>query len=261
MNRIELKNNEIVFNDLVDGIEVKSSKNLVSTFKIIFNISTDLEIYFDTDIDTKLSIEYVFTKGVKVNLFEIRKGLKTKVQYKYVLNEDAKLYLYRLNNSEFMRELDFVSLKGENATIDFNLKALSTNPEKYDIYISHENKSTTSIINNTGIALKEDIIFNVTGEVLKGNSGSYLDQNNQIVTFGNNKCQINPNLLVDEFDVVANHNALIGELDKDALFYLMSRGINENEAIKLLCQGLILSNLKENYDEKQILEIINEYWG
>ena len=75
------------------------------------------------------------------------------------------------------------------------------------------------------------------------------------------KSQINPNLLVDEFDVVANHNAVIGAFDENMLFYLMSRGINQNDATKLLCEGLILNNLKENYLKDNILELVNEYWG
>ena len=105
------------------------------------------------------------------------------------------------------------------------------------------------------------IIFNVTGDVPKGNSGSYLDQNNKIVTFDSEKCQINPNLLVEEYDVESNHNATIGAFDEDMIFYLMSRGIKEEDAIRLLSEGLIINNLKENYNKEQIIDIINEYWG
>ena len=261
MNKIEIKNNTIEYSDIDENIEIKTSKALVTTFKITFKSSADIEIYFDSDEETKLSIEYDISKNVDVNIFEFRKGFKTKVQYKYNLKDNARLYLYRLNMGEFVRELDFVSLKGKNSSIEFNLRTLNQNEEKYDIYISHENKDTKSIVDNIGIAFKEGIIFNVTGEVEKGNKNSYLDQNNQIVTFVPSKCQINPNLLVEEFDTNANHNALIGTLDQDAIFYLMSRGIKEEEAIKLLCQGLILNNLKDIFDKEKIIKIINEYWG
>ena len=88
-----------------------------------------------------------------------------------------------------------------------------------------------------------------------------LIHNNQIVTFDSTKCQINPNLLVEEFDVEANHNATIGAFDQDTLFYLMSRGISENDSIKLLSEGLVLNNLKENYSKEKILDFIKEYWG
>ena len=41
----------------------------------------------------------------------------------------------------------------------------------------------------------------------------------------------------------------------------MSRGITKKDAVKLVCEGLILKNLKETYDKEIILENINEYWG
>ena len=261
MNKIEMKNNSIYAFELDDKIEIKEVKGLVSTFRIIFKKSTDLEIEFDSIEETKLRFEYELFDDVNVNLYEIRAGFKTKIEYKYNIKKNASLYLYRLNKSEFMREVDLINLNGENAKIEFNLKSLSKNSEKYDIYVWHNNRSTTSIINDVGIALNGSIIFNVTGEVPKGNKGSYLDQNNQIVAFNTTKCQINPNLLIDEFDVVANHNAIIGPFREDALFYLMSRGINEEAAIKLLCEGLILNNLKENYKKENVLNFIKDYWG
>lgn len=261
MNRIEVKNNNVVLKELDDTIEFIVLNNLVTTFKITFKESTDLEIYFDTDTETKLNFDYKILENKVVNIYETRKGVKTKVQYNYNLKTNSKLYLYRLNKSDNMREVDVINLNGENSNIEFNLRTLSSNMEKYDIYISHNNKNTSSVVNNVGIALKGGITFNVTGEVEKGNSGSYLDQNNQIVTFNREKCQINPNLLVEEFDVEANHNAIIGSFDDDMIFYLMSRGINESDAIRLLSEGLVINNLKENYDKNKILEFINEYWG
>ena len=261
MNKIEFKNNSIINKELDERIELIEVDSLVSTFKIVIKESTELEIKFDSDDETKLSFEYEVSKNVNANIYEIRSGAKNKVQYKYNIDEYAKLYLYRLNKADSMRELDLVNLNGVNSAVEFNLRTLSTNNEKYDIYVSHNNRNTSSVLNNIGIALKGGIVFNVTGDVAKGNTGSYLDQNNQIVTFNKEKCQINPNLLVEEFDVEAEHNALIGAFDDDIIFYLMSRGINEDDAIKLLSEGLIVNNLKDNYDKEQILDFINEYWG
>ena len=261
MNRIVVNNNLIISKEIDDKVEIIESQNIISKFKIIFKESTELEIEFDSKEETKLDIEYEVNKDINVNLYEIRVGFKTKVQYKYDIKANANLYLYRINKSINMREVDLVELNGENSNVEFNLKSLSTNQEKYDIYISHNNRNTSSKVNNIGIALKGGIVFNVTGEVSKGNSGSYLDQNNRIVTFDSNKCQINPNLLVDEFDVEASHNAVIGSFDDDMLFYLMSRGIKEDDVIKLLSQGLVLDGLKESYSREKILDCIEEYWG
>ena len=38
--------------------------------------------------------------------------------------------------------------------------------------------------------------------------------------------EVNPILLIDEYDVKAGHGATIGKLDEFSLYYLMSRGLN-----------------------------------
>ncbi len=261
MNKIIIENNCIKENIVDSRIEIIEKSSIVSSIKIIFKESTDLKVIYSTSEDTKLNVEYILLENVQVNLYELRNGFKTKVQYKYDIKSNAKLYLYRINKSNAMREVDLIDLNGVNSHIEFNLRTLSNKEEKYDIYVAHNEKYTSSNINNIGIALKGNIIFNVTGEISKGNSGSKLDQNNQIVTFNASKCQINPNLLIDEYDVEAEHNAIIGKFDDQILFYLMSRGIKENDAIKLLCEGLILNKLKESYSKEEILDFIQEYWG
>ena len=53
-----------------------------------------------------------------------------------------------------------------------------------------------------------------------------------------------PNLIVRAEDVSAEHGATVGELDKEALYFLMARGIPENEARSLLIEGFINSVLQ-----------------
>ena len=84
-----------------------------------------------------------------------------------------------------------------------------------------------------------------------------VDQNNRIITMNNNKCNINPNLLIEENDVIANHSALIGKFNENEIFYLMSRGIKRDDAIKLLTKGFLYD---ETIFEEDIKNIIDTYW-
>ena len=64
-----------------------------------------------------------------------------------------------------------------------------------------------------------------------------------------------PNLLIDEYDVVASHSATIGSIDKEELFYLMSRGLTETQAQEMVILGFvqpILSHIK-NENIQQII--------
>ncbi len=54
-----------------------------------------------------------------------------------------------------------------------------------------------------------------------------------------------PKLEIDNFDVKASHSASVGQLDKEKLFYMMSRGMDEKESIKLVVEGFFEPILKQ----------------
>ena len=71
---------------------------------------------------------------------------------------------------------------------------------------------------------------------------------------GNSK--IWPNLLIDNFDVNANHAAYIGKFKEEDLFYIMSRGISRKKAYKLLLSGFLLNT--DSIDKEKISEFVDE---
>ena len=50
---------------------------------------------------------------------------------------------------------------------------------------------------------------------------------------------VNPNLYIDEYDVMASHGVAMGSLNMDDLFYLMSRGLSKQEASQIVIMGFI----------------------
>ena len=71
------------------------------------------------------------------------------------------------------------------------------------------------------------------------------------------ECNINPNLLIEENDVIANHAALIGKFNEAEIFYLMSRGIKREDAIGLLTRGFLQD---DTTFKEEIENIIDAYW-
>lgn len=59
-----------------------------------------------------------------------------------------------------------------------------------------------------------------------------------------------PKLEIDNYDVKASHSASVGQLDKEKLFYMMSRGIDEKEAVRLVVEGFFEPLLKQIPFEK-----------
>ncbi len=54
-----------------------------------------------------------------------------------------------------------------------------------------------------------------------------------------------PSMNVSESDVTASHEAAVGKVGEEQLFYLMSRGLTEGEATKLIVSGFIEPIVKE----------------
>jgi Fe-S cluster assembly scaffold protein SufB len=68
-------------------------------------------------------------------------------------------------------------------------------------------------------------------------------------------------LLCHEEDVEGTHGVSTGKIDEDKLFYLMSRGINEKDAKKLIINAnynLVIDNILDEDIKKLIKEEINK---
>jgi hypothetical protein len=69
-----------------------------------------------------------------------------------------------------------------------------------------------------------------------------------------------PSLWVDENDVTASHSASSSSLDENQLFYIMSRGIDEAEAKRLIVRG-IFSDLLDELEESirgDVEDVVNQ---
>ena len=54
------------------------------------------------------------------------------------------------------------------------------------------------------------------------------------------KCKVDPILLIDEDQVKASHAMTLGQMDENQLYYLMSRGLNTQQALGLLSIGYLM---------------------
>ncbi|EHD1152742.1 Fe-S cluster assembly protein SufD, partial [Listeria monocytogenes] len=83
-------------------------------------------------------------------------------------------------------------------------------------------------------------IFNGIGHIKHGASKSDAQQESRVLMLSPEaRGDANPILLIDENDVVAGHAASVGRVDPLQLFYLMSRGISQKEAERLVIHGFL----------------------
>ena len=112
-----------------------------------------------------------------------------------------------------------------------------------------ENVITTSHNENTiqVRAVENDGALTIlaTGEI-QGNTkeNTYLEDIKAITTH-ENSIKIMPDLKVATNSVLANHNATIGPIEENLLFYLESKGLAKESATSLIKEGFLKSNLQE----------------
>lgn len=85
------------------------------------------------------------------------------------------------------------------------------------------------------------------------NTESYLNQKDLIL---GEKAQSSsqPILEIKNEQVQASHSSSTGKIDQEALFYLKSRGMNQEEAQSILEEAFFMAVLKKIPDEKAILQ-------
>ena len=68
-------------------------------------------------------------------------------------------------------------------------------------------------------------------------------------------------MFIELDDVEARHGSVVGTFKNDQVFYLMSKGISYNNALKLLIKGYLLSKIEVSQDVRmRIMRIIDRYW-
>lgn len=131
--------------------------------------------------------------------------------------------------------------------------------QRHNQSIIHNAPHTDSNISNFGVAMNgADIVFDTTGKITQGMSKSVCKQLSKGIVMDDASSVVSkPILLIDEYDVVANHGASIGKMSDESLFYLMSRGLTKTEAFLLILEGIIAPFINAVQDDK-LKESIND---
>ena len=159
--------------------------------------------------------------------------------YSNILGEKAKndlktIYLGAENN---IKDLNYIAeLRGKQSFIDIDVQgALSGNAKKN---------------------FKGTIDFKKGCKKAKGNENEFcmlLSEKARSIAL--------PMLLCTEAEVEGNHSTASGKVDNQELFYIMSRGLSYNEAVKLIVKARfnkILSRIEDEDLRNEIIEKIEE---
>ncbi len=174
-------------------------------------------------------------------------------------NAKALLKTAQLGDGKTSQKVD-VDLNGPFAYGEVKTIAIASEEQEVIIHthVEHKAKNTQGEIEHYGVAANESfLVFEGTGKIHKGMKQSIAHQSNNGVVLGRYaRLDANPLLLIDEYDVEASHGAAIGRIDEEQLYYLMSRGLSEKDAQRLIINGFLapLKDLMENENLKDYIQ-------
>ena len=288
----EIKKNQILdFNNafFTPGFEIKIDRNanikkpiaIYNYFSKDFdgnNINNKNFIYLD-----KNSKAEIYEK----NIFEDEKDLFFTKNLDIELEQDANLVKYYLNstnnnktiynfirsklkqNSEFekfnfshnvssCRDEIIADLNGTNAFVSLNniqhLSQKCFHEIKWEINHNEENTRSSQFVKS---ALHDDSVAAFQGKIFVDSKAQKTDGyqlSRALLLSDRSKFLSKPELEIYADDVKCSHGSSSGSIDQESVFYLRSRGINEQQAKRMMIEGFLAEviNKVKNEDVRNI---------
>ncbi len=157
------------------------------------------------------------------------------------------------------------ALRGENSELAVDTVYLGDGERSLDFnYVAnHYGKNSKSDMKVNGALFDSSRkIFRGTIDFKKGASGSEGAEGEYTLLFDKNIKNISvPLILCGEEDVSGKHAANSGRIDENQLFYLMSRGLSEGDAKKLILEAWfhpVLENIPSEALREQVFGYVKE---
>lgn len=266
------------------NLDVKSDKE---TIFIEYDFDKNNYLASQINIDIEKNNNYiVIFRSEKESLLNTKivinsnKDTNSNISIINLLSNDSKSFISIENNSDTnskttvnyielggkLKVSNYYSmLNGESAENYFNALYLGSNEDKIDMnyYLGNNNKNTIGNINVVGsLSGNSYKSFKGTIDFYEGSSKSIGEENENCILLSDSATSRSlPMLLCHEEDVVGAHGVSTGKIDEEKLFYLMSRGIEEKDAKRLIINAnynTVIDNIPDENTKDLLRRIINE---
>jgi hypothetical protein len=204
---------------------------------------TDGVSYIIEDLDESLYIEPNNSSNINIDLLS---------------NSSATILV--LINGNYKTNIN-INFLGIYSNVVLNVLSLhnSTN-EQTSVIVNHNNNNNTSRITNLVVANNKSSVNSYGNVIINENiefSNTYLKQrgiiidNESVITF-------NPVLSIKNLESKAGHGSVVGGVDEEQVYYLMSRGLSRKDSMNLILRSYI-DPLIKGFEEANIEEIIKNY--
>jgi Fe-S cluster assembly protein SufD len=270
---------DISIKEKISIINIIDSPNPVYYRKcFIINKHSDVsfsEVFINTSDKTSFSnsvTEIYLDKNSKLNYYSVQ-NMNKNFHYNSInvfqkQNSISNFHTYSFTGEIIRNNLN-IKLEDKNCYANmYGFYAIKKN-SLIDNHTSVDHKDENSMSNEhyKGIIDKgSNGVFN--GKIFvrqKAQKTNAFQSNNNILLSDDAKVNTKPQLEIWADDVKCSHGCTVGQLDEEALFYLMSRGISKKDSISLLLSAFS-TEITEKIENEEIKEkyeamILNELEG
>ncbi len=219
-NNIDIKDNALNLEIHVPELTINiKGKALINEIASLEN--ENLHLTLNIEPNSSLIYNRFFIHHQTNNVITINQDNTSKVVFNYSLVAYDTCNLILNSN-----------LKGDNNETEIKIKAITE--QKGKCIITSTADTTPKIKNNNLIESIKVLVLN--------------DEESVCI----------PNLLVSSNEIEVNHACTMSSIDPNYLFYLNSKGISDENSIKLIRKGYLLSNLDINEEIIKQIENIME---
>ncbi|MGT2935317.1 Fe-S cluster assembly protein SufD [Streptococcus castoreus] len=216
-----------------------------------------------------ISVEVIAHRGSHIKFTAIDRlgqSVTTYISRRGRLDRDARIDwgLSVMNEGNVIADFDS-DLIGQGAQADLKVVAASSGRQVQgiDTRVTNYGQNTVGHILQHGVILERGTLtFNGIGHIIKGAKGADAQQESRVLMLSDQaRADANPILLIDENEVTAGHAASIGQVDPEDLYYLMSRGLDQETAERLVIRGFlgaVIAEIPISSVRKEIINVLDD---
>ena len=249
--------------DLFENIEIESKENSKSTIIIKYETENE-EKYLHNGIIEVIAKENSKLNIIVVNLMNMNSNNFIAIENTLESNAKVNYTIIDFGGKNSITNY-YSNLVGEKADNNLNTIYLGKENQLFDLNYIGELRGEKSNIDIEVQGALKDIAkkhFKGTIDFKKGCKKATGNENEACMLLSDTaKSLALPMLLCSEEDVEGNHSSSAGKIGEKELFYIMSRGFELKEAMKLLVRAKfnkILENIKDEELKEQILNEIDK---
>ncbi|HER1381547.1 TPA: Fe-S cluster assembly protein SufD [Streptococcus pyogenes] len=220
-------------------------------------------------ISANISVEVIAQAGSQIKFSAIDRlgpSVTTYISRRGRLEKDANIdwALAVMNEGNVIADFDS-DLIGQGSQADLKVVAASSGRQVQgiDTRVTNYGQHTVGHILQHGVILERGTLtFNGIGHVLKGAKGADAQQESRVLMLSDQaRADANPILLIDENEVTAGHAASIGQVDPEDMYYLMSRGLDQETAERLVIRGFlgaVIAEIPIPSVRQEIIKVLDE---